>query len=135
MAASTHFLSLAPQTLSLHHSNSSLAPSLFTPSSFKPLPKLALALSSFTTRSNPASKFVRYVAFSSDLDEGTGADADFSPDVKLFVGNLPFNVDSAALAELFEEGGRSVEQVEVSNEFVFLILLFKIPFFYTSNKF
>lgn len=36
----------------------------------------------------------------------------FSPDLKLFVGNLPFSVDSAALAELFERAG-NVEMVEV----------------------
>ncbi|KAL2558956.1 Splicing factor 3b [Forsythia ovata] len=36
----------------------------------------------------------------------------FSPDLKLFVGNLPFNVDSAALAGLFEQAG-NVEMVEV----------------------
>ncbi|KAI4318879.1 hypothetical protein MLD38_032536 [Melastoma candidum] len=36
----------------------------------------------------------------------------FSPDLKLFVGNLPFSVDSAQLAELFENAG-NVEMVEV----------------------
>ncbi|KAL2500293.1 29 kDa ribonucleoprotein B [Forsythia ovata] len=36
----------------------------------------------------------------------------FSPDLKLFVGNLPFNVDSAALAGLFEQA-ENVEMVEV----------------------
>lgn len=36
----------------------------------------------------------------------------FSPDLKLFVGNLPFNVDSATLAELFEKAG-NVQMVEV----------------------
>lgn len=69
------------------------------------------------------------------MDEGTGADADFSPDVKLFVGNLPFTVDSAALAELFEEGGRSVEQVEVSSEFVFLILTEMADFAFQDSIF
>ncbi|KAH6762348.1 RNA-binding family protein [Perilla frutescens var. hirtella] len=120
MAASTHFLSLAPKTLSLHHSNSSAsasAPSLFTPSSFKPLPKLVLALSPISSRARTTSKFVRFVALSSDLyEEGTpsygGAEPEFSDDVKLFVGNLPFNVDSAGLAQLLEQAG-GVEQVEV----------------------
>jgi len=36
----------------------------------------------------------------------------FSPDLKLFVGNLPFSVDSATLAGLFERAG-NVEMVEV----------------------
>ncbi|KAH6802639.1 RNA-binding family protein [Perilla frutescens var. frutescens] len=120
MAASTHFLSLAPKTLSLHYSNSSAAasaPSLFTPSSFKPLPKLVLALSPISSRARTTSKFVRFVALSSDLDEeGSpsygGAEPEFSDDVKLFVGNLPFSVDSAGLAQLLEQAG-GVEQVEV----------------------
>ncbi|XP_057779138.1 29 kDa ribonucleoprotein A, chloroplastic-like [Salvia miltiorrhiza] len=117
MAASTHFLSLAPRTLSLHHSNSSAAasaPSLFTPSSIKILPKLVLALSSVSSR---ASNFVRNVALSSDVEEDEtpyvgGAEREESPDLKLFVGNLPFSVDSAALADLFQQAG-SVEEVEV----------------------
>ncbi|XP_078427882.1 RNA-binding (RRM/RBD/RNP motifs) family protein [Wolffia australiana] len=36
----------------------------------------------------------------------------FSPDLKLFVGNLPFSVDSAQLAEIFSNAG-TVEMVEV----------------------
>lgn len=36
----------------------------------------------------------------------------FSPELKLFVGNLPFSVDSAELAELFSPAG-TVEMVEV----------------------
>lgn len=124
MAASTHFLSLAPRTLSLHHSNSSAAasaPSLFTPSSFKILPKLVLGISSLTSRTHLTSSFVRNVALSSDLEESDGAEAreqSFSPDLKVFVGNLPFDVDSSELAELFKDAG-TVEQVEVSSEFYF----------------
>lgn len=37
----------------------------------------------------------------------------FSPDLKLFVGNLSFTVDSAQLAQLFESAG-NVEMVEVT---------------------
>lgn len=37
---------------------------------------------------------------------------EFSPELKLFVGNLPFSVDSAQLAGLFERAG-NVEMVEV----------------------
>ncbi|KAL1549429.1 putative cyclic nucleotide-gated ion channel 15 [Salvia divinorum] len=105
MAASTHFLSLTPRTLSLYQHSSS-APSLFTPSSIKALPKLLLAVTS------RASIFARNVALSSDVgEEGTpylgGAEAE---ETKLFVGNLPFSVDSAALADLFQQAG-SVEEV------------------------
>ncbi|KAF6166254.1 hypothetical protein GIB67_031038 [Kingdonia uniflora] len=66
------------------------------------------------------SRFVRNVAISSEFEQdeeevvvtserrGSG----FAPDCKLFVGNLPFNVDSAELAGLFEQAG-NVEMVEV----------------------
>ena len=55
-----------------------------------------------------------------ELDEELSSDGDgdeqqtesFSPDLKIFVGNLPFSVDSAALAGLFEGAG-NVEMVEV----------------------
>ncbi|XP_047960885.1 29 kDa ribonucleoprotein A, chloroplastic-like [Salvia hispanica] len=114
MAASTHLLSLTPRTLSLHlHHHHSSVPSLFTPSSIKALPKLLLAVTS------RASIFARNVALS---EEGTpylgGAEAETetevedTPDLKLFVGNLPFSVDSAALADLFQQAG-GVEEVEV----------------------
>lgn len=43
---------------------------------------------------------------------GAGSDAEYSEDLKVFVGNLPFTVDSAQLAGLFEQAG-SVEMVEV----------------------
>ncbi|CDY66524.1 BnaCnng51220D [Brassica napus] len=39
----------------------------------------------------------------------------FSSDLKLFVGNLPFNVDSAQVAQLFESAG-NVEMAEVIYE-------------------
>ncbi|KAJ4903776.1 hypothetical protein Rs2_17727 [Raphanus sativus] len=73
-----------------------------------------------------ASRFVRTVAVTDDFsveEDGIFADDDappppprreqsFSSDLKLFVGNLPFNVDSAQLAQLFESAG-NVEMVEV----------------------
>ncbi|KAM7262597.1 hypothetical protein ACFE04_000280 [Oxalis oulophora] len=71
-----------------------------------------------------SSRFVRNVAVF-DQEEGTFSDGEdntaaeeapqqqnFSPDMKLFVGNLPFNVDSAQLASLFNTAG-NVEMVEV----------------------
>ena len=39
-------------------------------------------------------------------------DQSFSSELKLFVGNLPFNVDSAQVAQLFESAG-NVEMIEV----------------------
>ncbi|KMZ65237.1 Ribonucleoprotein, chloroplastic [Zostera marina] len=72
---------------------------------------------------SPRSNFIRNVMVPSDIDqdvesgdenveEGRAREANFSPDCKLFVGNLPFNVDSAELAELFGQAG-TVEMVEV----------------------
>ncbi|KAL6503109.1 hypothetical protein OROHE_023738 [Orobanche hederae] len=126
MAASLNFLSLTPQTVSIHHSSSSAGggstSSLFALSSVKPLPKLALSLNSTGNHAKFNSRFVVNVAISSEMDsevdedEGLGFSAAegrrFSPDLQLFVGNLPFNVDSSVLAGLFEQAG-SVEVVEV----------------------
>ncbi|XWS55829.1 hypothetical protein CRYUN_Cryun09bG0033800 [Craigia yunnanensis] len=87
-------------------------------------PLLCSALQSFELltkkSSSSASKFVRNVSVSSEYgqeeelfgsDNGQGAPS-FSPDLKLFVGNLPFSVDSAQLAGLFGSAG-NVEMVEV----------------------
>jgi RNA recognition motif-containing protein len=54
------------------------------------------------------------VAASSDVDteDAEESSAEFSEDLRVFVGNLPFSVDSAQLAGLFEQAG-SVEMVEV----------------------
>ncbi|KAK4419199.1 ribonucleoprotein A, chloroplastic [Sesamum alatum] len=121
MAASLHLLSFTPQTLSLPRSSSAL----FTPFALKPLPKPLTSLPSINNYARSTSRFVRCVAVSSELEEDvedgeeegifdfSGADdRSFSPDLKLFVGNLPFTVDSAALAGLFEQAG-NVEMVEV----------------------
>ncbi|KAJ6816539.1 29 kDa ribonucleoprotein A, chloroplastic-like [Iris pallida] len=45
-------------------------------------------------------------------EELGGEERSFSPDLKFFVGNLPFTVDSSMLAGLFESAG-NVEMVEV----------------------
>ncbi|EYU38539.1 hypothetical protein MIMGU_mgv1a022002mg [Erythranthe guttata] len=132
MSASLQFFSLTPQTLPAHHSSSAAAvsaSSLLAPHSLKPLPKLVLSFNSIGSyAAHPASRFVRNVAFSSEVDEEvdedeededededsdfSGADEQsYSADVKLFVGNLPFTVDSSALAGLFERAG-NVEMVE-----------------------
>ncbi|KAL3646778.1 hypothetical protein CASFOL_009322 [Castilleja foliolosa] len=124
MAASLSFLSLTPQTtLSIYHPSSATAgvvsaSSLFAPSSLKPLPKLVL--NSTANYLNPSSRFIRNVAISSELDSEVDEDEGFDysrqqsspPELKLYVGNLPFNADSSMLAELFEQAGE-VSVVEV----------------------
>ncbi|CAN4126143.1 unnamed protein product [Withania somnifera] len=120
--SSLQLLFVTPQTLS------SLKPNSATTSfSFFSLPSssLNLSLSSstplkpFESSSSLSSRFVRKVALSEfdhledDVEAGTEEEEpSFSPDLKLFVGNLPFSVDSAALAEIFQRAG-NVEMVEV----------------------
>ncbi|KAF3556810.1 hypothetical protein F2Q69_00017532 [Brassica cretica] len=123
MAASASSLALStftpkslPFTISRPSSVSLLPPSL----SFN-LHTISASLSI----SAASSRFVRNVAVTDDFsveEDGIFADDDapppprreqsFSSDLKLFVGNLPFNVDSAQLAQLFESAG-NVEMVEV----------------------
>lgn len=70
-------------------------------------PRAALAL---RRRLSPVA-----VAVSSEVEEeegGAESEGEFAEDLKVFVGNLPFSVDSAQLAGLFEQAG-SVEMVEV----------------------
>lgn len=102
--------------------------SFFTPSlSFKTLGK-PLSLSSSeslllplrTSRLLPSR--VAVYDQEEEVSGGRRSDADFSPDLKLFVGNLPFNVDSGELAELFGQAG-NVEVVEVSMNFFHLGIL------------
>ncbi|XP_019198942.1 PREDICTED: 29 kDa ribonucleoprotein A, chloroplastic-like [Ipomoea nil] len=119
-AASIHFLSVNPQ--SLPHSNLNRAPASLSLFSF-PSVKRSLSLSCSIRNS----RVVRNVAFSDqiqgvdDFEEETpsgGAsysysnEPSFPPELKLFVGNLPFNVESATLAGLFSQAG-SVEMAEV----------------------
>ncbi|KAL0336894.1 UNVERIFIED_CONTAM: ribonucleoprotein A, chloroplastic [Sesamum calycinum] len=120
MAASLLPPSLLKPSPSTSSSSSAASASLFTPSSLKPLPKLVLPLSTVNAYAHRTSRFVRNVAVSSELDEEVGGDSldysgseepSFSPDLKLFVGNLPFSVDSAGLAGLFEQAG-NVQMVE-----------------------
>ncbi|XWS59670.1 hypothetical protein CRYUN_Cryun08bG0141700 [Craigia yunnanensis] len=115
--------SLKPKTLSLSNPRS-ISLSLFSLShKLHAKPLFCSALQSFellTKKSSSSSRFVRNVSVSSEYgqeedlfgsDDGEGAPS-FSPDLKLFVGNLPFNVDSAQLADLFGSAG-NVEMVEV----------------------
>ncbi|XP_071728409.1 protein CNGC15b-like [Rutidosis leptorrhynchoides] len=119
MASSTsslQYLTLASsKTLSLSKTQLSSSVSI---SSIKPFPKLFTLSSTKLFEPTPSSRIIRTVAVSSglELDEELSGDDEqqqnFSPDLKLFVGNLPFSVDSAALAGLFEAAG-NVEMVEV----------------------
>ncbi|KAI3901994.1 hypothetical protein MKX01_040397 [Papaver californicum] len=59
-----------------------------------------------------SSRFVTRVSAEFDQASPGRDETNFSPDLKIFVGNLPFNVESADLAELFEQSG-TVEMVEV----------------------
>ncbi|XP_074579144.1 29 kDa ribonucleoprotein A, chloroplastic-like [Curcuma longa] len=128
MAASS---SLIPSLSSRLHSVSSAKPqtsSLAISSlSFSP-PKSVARINFASFRSYTLLPFLRRaptlglgivpkVAVSSGLDqeedvEMSGGEAGFSPDLKLFVGNLPFDVDSSQLAGLFQRVG-NVEMVEV----------------------
>ncbi|KAH7844314.1 hypothetical protein Vadar_026763 [Vaccinium darrowii] len=115
---SLHFLSLTPNTLFLSNSKPTPTTSLSLLSSLSRTHlNKSLSISPSPFLSSSPSRFVRNVAVSSEFeqDEETFSDEEvpsFSPDLKLFVGNLPFSVDSATLAGLFERAG-NVEMVEV----------------------
>ncbi|KAG6771885.1 hypothetical protein NC652_016545 [Populus alba x Populus x berolinensis] len=89
--------------------------SLSSTSSIKPA---SLFLSFQQQQQQPlSSRFLKSVAVSSEFGQdedvfGDGDEPSFSPDLQLFVGNLPFNVNSAQLADLFKSAG-NVEMVEV----------------------
>jgi RNA recognition motif-containing protein len=59
-----------------------------------------------------SSEFETEDAAEEEGEGGGDSEAEYSEDLKVFVGNLPFTVDSAQLAGLFEQAG-SVEMVEV----------------------
>ncbi|KAF7048839.1 hypothetical protein CFC21_057506 [Triticum aestivum] len=105
MAATLFSISLSPQFLSLPTSSSSFkqAPSAFFPSK-TPLHR-AHASAGWRHPLAPLA-----VSVSSHVE--TEVAHEFSEDLRVFVGNLPFSVDSAQLAGLFEQAG-SVEMVEV----------------------
>ncbi|KAK1434907.1 hypothetical protein QVD17_00662 [Tagetes erecta] len=118
-ATSLQFLTLiSSKTLSPISKTQSPSSLHFFSSSLNPFPNLCSSIKLFEP--TPSSRIIRNVAVSSglELDEELSSDGDdqqpenFSPDLKIFVGNLPFSVDSAALAGLFEGAG-NVEMVEV----------------------
>ncbi|XP_071734737.1 RNA-binding protein CP29B, chloroplastic-like [Rutidosis leptorrhynchoides] len=118
-AAAFNLLSVTSSATSLSKTSSSLTSFCIFPSSINhSFPKL---WSSNLFVPTPSSQFVRNLAVSSsfELDKELSSDGDeqqqrsnFSADLKVYVGNLPWNVDSAALAELFQRAG-NVEMVEV----------------------
>lgn len=115
--SSLHFLSLTPKTLSFTSSSLTFNSLSFFPKSFT-----ASLSSSSSKLYNYKTALPLKVAVSSDfgLDEeedtdtatATLDDRSFSPDLKIFVGNLPFSCDSALLAGIFGRAG-TVEMVEV----------------------
>ncbi|KAG6696990.1 hypothetical protein I3842_09G176600 [Carya illinoinensis] len=117
-ASSLALPSLTPKTLFLCNSKTtSLSLFSLSPSPLilrcKPISVSASFLRSAPVFHTRPSRFVRNVTLSSDFDqEEEVEERGFSPDLKLFVGNLPFSVDSAQLAGLFESAG-NVEMVEV----------------------
>ncbi|KAF2312080.1 hypothetical protein GH714_028084 [Hevea brasiliensis] len=116
--------SLNAKTLSLCNPNKLTSLSFVSPSSSslrlhaKPISIPTSFFHSLGVLRQPfSSRFVPNVAISSEFGQeeevaSDGDDPTFSPDLKLFVGNLPFSVDSAQLAGLFESAG-NVEMVEV----------------------
>lgn len=126
-SSSLHLPSIFPKALTISSRVSALP--LFSLVSSRPVKVLPLVLQCPKTRHIAIPR----VALSSDFEEKLDEDADeqggevasFSPELKLFVGNLPFTVDSSELAGLFESVG-SVEMVEVSYSF---ILSFSLHFF------
>ncbi|CAH1443512.1 unnamed protein product [Lactuca virosa] len=122
MASSTlSFQLLSLTTLSSISKTTSPSALCNFPSSINPFPKLfSIPTSIKLFEATQSSKFVRNLAVASPygLDEDLSSDGDedqrtnYSPDLKVYVGNLPWNVDSAALAGLFQRAG-NVEMVEV----------------------
>ncbi|MED6161668.1 hypothetical protein PIB30_062924 [Stylosanthes scabra] len=109
--------SLALPTLSLRTrqtlSSSSSPSHAFSSLAFNPAKSLSISTTFLPLPPTfvSSSRFLSNVALDDDILTD-GDDRTFSPDLKLFVGNLPFSVDSAQLAELFETAG-TVEVVEV----------------------
>ncbi|KAH0880559.1 hypothetical protein HID58_067953 [Brassica napus] len=87
--------------------------SLLPPSIFFNLHSISSSISISAT----ASRFIRNVVSKKSASSlmTTLLPQSFSSDLKLFVGNLPFNVDSAQVAQLFESAG-NVEMAEVIYE-------------------
>ncbi|GLT56648.1 hypothetical protein SLA2020_296760 [Shorea laevis] len=122
-SASSLVLPLNLKTLSQSNPRASFVSSFYLPNNLRAgsisiSPLFASSARHFETLSS-SSRFVPKVSLSSEYEQDEeiygsdgGEPPSFSPDLKLFVGNLPFSVDSAQLAGLFENVG-NVEMVEV----------------------
>lgn len=112
--AATLFTSLSPQFLSLSAKPTPAAPPATV--AFPLGPPQLLALSAAAAGWRPLAPVRAAAAVAEELEAegqaGGEEDEEFSADLRIFVGNLPFSVDSAQLAGLFEQAG-SVEMVEV----------------------
>ncbi|KAJ4978087.1 hypothetical protein NE237_008867 [Protea cynaroides] len=126
-SSSLFFSSIAPKTLAFPNTQnpsvtlfSVLSLTSCVKCSNRPITSMSFSFSSNKTKKYQSllssSLFVPKVAVSSEFEQeetfNEDARQNFSPDLKLFVGNLPFTVDSAELAGLFERAG-NVEMVEV----------------------
>ncbi|CAN6312583.1 unnamed protein product [Urochloa humidicola] len=114
MAATLYSTSLSPQFLSLSAKPTPAAPSAAV--AFLSGPPQLRALSAAGAASWRPLTPVRAAATVAEEieaeEQAGGEEEEFSADLRIFVGNLPFSVDSAQLAGLFEQAG-SVEMVEV----------------------
>ncbi|CAL4914620.1 unnamed protein product [Urochloa decumbens] len=112
MAATLFSTSLSPQFLSLSAKPTPAAPSVAFPTGPPQLHALSAAGAAGWRPLAPV-RAAAAVAEELEAEEQTGGEGEeFSADLRIFVGNLPFSVDSAQLAGLFEQAG-SVEMVEV----------------------
>ncbi|CAN6289307.1 unnamed protein product [Urochloa humidicola] len=114
MAATVFSTSLSPQFLSLSAKPTPAAPSATVAFPTGP-PQLRTLYAAGAAGWRPLAP-VRAAATVAEELEAEGQvgreEEEFSADLRIFVGNLPFSVDSAQLAGLFEQAG-SVEMVEV----------------------
>ncbi|XP_066387867.1 RNA-binding protein CP29B, chloroplastic-like [Miscanthus floridulus] len=112
MATTLFSTSLSPQFLSLSAKPTTAAPSAAAfPSGLPQLHALSAAAAGF--RPLEPVRAAAAAAVTEELEaEGQPGGEEFSENLRVFVGNLPFSVDSAQLAGLFEQAG-SVEMVEV----------------------
>ncbi|KAJ6790916.1 29 kDa ribonucleoprotein A, chloroplastic-like [Iris pallida] len=107
------------KTITLSFPSSSHSLCFSSSSSFSSLPLLRKARTLELTTVRRVAEVSSEIGQEGDGDEeededvsSGGDDRSFSADLKIFVGNLPFTVDSAELAGLFESAG-NVELVEV----------------------
>ncbi|KAF8728820.1 hypothetical protein HU200_018104 [Digitaria exilis] len=118
MAATLFSTSLSPQFLSLSAKPAPAAASATAAFPSVPPPQLRALTAASAAGWRPLAPVRAAAAVAEELD-AEGKDGgeeevveEFSADLRVFVGNLPFSVDSAQLAGLFEQAG-SVEMVEV----------------------